>query len=176
MRLFLMPGDTACNGRVWVAFAQFLQMAAQLFLGVVAGPAGIGPLDFLLLTKGALMSAAILALRQAASEAQRVCLDAAVQRTGSLLLVVGAASAVGGVLNTSIAFERFVPEGLGLATLFALFALTVAFKVAQGSSMATCAATAPVAAPIVLASGVHPILAVFATCLGSFMVIPPNDS
>ena len=42
--------------------------------------------------------------------------------------------------------------------------------------MATFAAVAPVAAPIVLASGVDPVAAVFAICLGSFIAILPNDS
>ena len=42
--------------------------------------------------------------------------------------------------------------------------------------MATFAAVAPVAAPIVVASGAEPIAAVFAICLGSFIAILPNDS
>ena len=42
--------------------------------------------------------------------------------------------------------------------------------------MATFAAIAPVAAPVVLASGVNEIAAVFAICLGSFIAILPNDS
>ena len=42
--------------------------------------------------------------------------------------------------------------------------------------MATFAAIAPVAAPIVLVSGVNEIAAVFAICLGSFIAILPNDS
>ncbi len=42
--------------------------------------------------------------------------------------------------------------------------------------MATFAAVAPVAAPIVSASGVDLIAATFAICLGSFIAILPNDS
>ncbi|MEM6849907.1 MAG: permease, partial [Pseudomonadota bacterium] len=72
--------------------------------------------------------------------------------------------------------DRLVPQGSGTATLLALFALTVLFKLAQGSSMATFAAVAPVAAPIVMASGVNGTAAVFAICLGSFIAILPNDS
>jgi GntP family gluconate:H+ symporter len=63
-----------------------------------------------------------------------------------------------------------------LLTLVGLFALTMVFKLAQGSSMATFAAISPVAAPVVLASGVNEIAAVFAICLGSFIAILPNDS
>ena len=42
--------------------------------------------------------------------------------------------------------------------------------------MATFAAIGPVAAPVVLSSGVDAVAAVFAICLGSFIAILPNDS
>lgn len=53
---------------------------------------------------------------------------------------------------------------------------TALFKCVQGSSMATFAAIGPVAAPVVLSSGVDAVAAVFAICLGSFIAILPNDS
>jgi GntP family gluconate:H+ symporter len=93
-----------------------------------------------------------------------------------LLLIIGAASAFGAVLTGLVPLDRFAPEGNGMLVLLALFGLTVLFKLAQGSSMATFAAIAPVAAPIVLASGTNEIAAVFAICLGSFIAILPNDS
>lgn len=166
----------ADSGRLLRAFAPFLVMAGLLILGGVVGETGIGALNFLLLPKGALITAAILALLQTASDDRRACLDSAVRRTGSLLLVIGAASAFGTVLTGMVALDRLVPQGDGALTLIALFVLTVLFKLAQGSSMATFAAVAPVAAPIVLASGVNEIAAVFAICLGSFIAILPNDS
>jgi GntP family gluconate:H+ symporter len=168
--------NAADNGRLLRAFAPFLVMAALLVAGGVVGKTGIGALDFLLLPKGALITAATLALLQTATVERRDCLDSAVRRTGSLLLVIGAASAFGAVLTGLVALDRLVPQGDGVLTLIALFALTVLFKLAQGSSMATFAAIAPVAAPIVLASGVNEIAAVFAICLGSFIAILPNDS
>jgi len=164
------------NGRLLWAFAPFMVMAGLLILGGVVGPTGIGALDFFFLPKGALITAAILALLQTASDARRACMDSAVRRTGSLLLVIGAASAFGTVLTGLVTLDRLVPQGDGALTLIALFALTVLFKLAQGSSMATFAAIAPVAAPIVLASGVNETAAVFAICLGSFIAILPNDS
>jgi GntP family gluconate:H+ symporter len=91
-------------------------------------------------------------------------------------LVIGAASAFGTVLTGMVALDQLMPQGGGMFTLIALFSLTVLFKLAQGSSMATFAAIAPVAAPVVLASGVNEIAAVFAICLGSFIAILPNDS
>ncbi|MEO1457986.1 MAG: permease [Pseudomonadota bacterium] len=164
------------NGRLLRAFAPFVVMAALLVAGGVIGTTGMGALDFLLLPKGALITAAILALLQTAPDARRTCLDSAVRRTGSLLLVIGAASAFGAVLTGMLALDSLLPQGDGMLTLLALFALTVLFKLAQGSSMATFAAIAPVAAPIVMASGVNEIAAVFAICLGSFIAILPNDS
>jgi len=164
------------SGHLLRAFVPFLVMAALLVAGGIVGTTGIGTLDFLLLPKGALITAAILAVLQTSPDARRDCLDSAVRRTGSLLLVIGAASAFGAVLTGMLALDRFVPQGDGMLTLIALFALTVLFKLAQGSSMATFAAIAPVAAPIVMASGVNEIAAVFAICLGSFIAILPNDS
>ncbi|WP_170107203.1 GntT/GntP/DsdX family permease [Roseibium marinum] len=168
--------DQKSDGRLWVTFAPFVVMAGLLTVGGLVGRTGIGVLDFLLFPKGALIAAAILALLQTPAAARRDCLDSAVRRTGSLLLVIGAASAFGAVLTGMVALDRLVPPGSGTLTLLALFALTVLFKLAQGSSMATFAAVAPVAAPIVVASGVDPIAAVFAICLGSFVAILPNDS
>jgi len=164
------------DGRLLITFAPFLVMTALLMLGGVAGQTGIGPIDFLLMPKGALLCAAILALLQSPVATRRDCLDSAVRRTGSLLLVIGAASAFGAVLTGLVPLEALVPTGSGLITLVALFLLTVIFKLAQGSSMATFAAVAPVAAPIVVASGADPVAAVFAICLGSFIAILPNDS
>lgn len=79
------------------------------------------------------------------------------------------------MLTSLVSQDRLVSQGSGVLTLIALFSLTVLFKLAQGSSMATFAAIGPVAAPIVLASGVNVIAAVFAICLGSFIAILPND-
>ena len=174
-----IPGETKDDPdskRLLRAFAPFLVIAALVGLGSLIGPTGIGALDFLLLPKGALIIAAILALLQTSPDQRRECLDSAVRRTGSLLLVIGAASAFGAVLTGLVPFDHLAPRGDGALTLIALFALTVLFKLLQGSSMTTFAAIAPVAAPVVAASGANEIAAVFAICLGSFVAILPNDS
>lgn len=168
--------DPTANRQLIIALSPFLVMAVLLILGGVIGSTTISIIDFLLLPKGALLVAAGIALLQTPVDARRDCLDSAVRRTGSLLLIIGAASAFGAVLTGLVALDRLVPQGDGLLTLIALFALTVLFKLAQGSSMATFAAIAPVAAPLVIASGVNEIAAVFAICLGSFIAILPNDS
>lgn len=168
--------DTDGGGHLLIAFTPFLVMTGLLILGGAIGHTGISVLDFLFMPKGALVTAATVALLQTPAEARRACLDSAVRLTGSLLLVIGAASAFGAVLTGVLALERLVPQGNGMLTLVALFALTVVFKLTQGSSMATFAAIAPVAAPVIASSGVNEIGAVFAICLGSFIAILPNDS
>lgn len=164
------------KGQLLITFGPFLMIAVLLGLGGVLGQTGIGLVDFLLLPKGALMIAALLSLLQVPADARRACLDSAVRRTGSLLLVIGAASAFGAILTSVVPLEGLVAQGRGSLTLIALFCVTVLFKLAQGSSMATFAAVAPVAAPILLESGANPVAAVFAICLGSFIAILPNDS
>ncbi len=167
----------ALNSRhLFITFAPFLAMAGLLFIGGAIGQTGLGLLDFLLTPKGALWAAAILALLQTPLQKRRECLDSAVRRSGSLLLIIGAAGAFGAVLTGTVNIDRFVPQGSGMLTLMGLFVLTALFKLAQGSSMATFAAVGPVASPIVMASGVNDIAAVFAICLGSFIAILPNDS
>ncbi|MEM9348668.1 MAG: permease [Pseudomonadota bacterium] len=168
--------SNADKRRIVILFSPFILMASLLTLGALLGETGIAALDFILLPKGALLCAALLALAQIPRDNRRTCLDASVRRTGSLLLLIGAASAFGAVLNTVLPLGNLMPEGSGILTLLALFVLTVGFKLAQGSSMATFAAVAPVAAPIVAASGADPLAAVFAICLGSFIAILPNDS
>lgn len=170
------PEPAPASGRLWIAFAPFVLMAALLALGGLAGQTGLAAADFFLSPKGALIAAAVLAVAQTPASARRGCMEAAVRRTGSLLLLIGAASAFGAAVTGAVPLDRLVPEGGGPLTLLALFALTAAFKLAQGSSMATFAAVSPVAAPIVAASGTDPLAAVFAICLGSFVAILPNDS
>lgn len=166
----------ASSSNLIVTFLPFVLLATLLVVGSFVDETGNGALDFILMPKGALLSAAIFSLLQIPPDARRGCLDSAVRRTGSLLLIIGSASAFGAVLTGLVSLDRFAPQDNGVLTLLALFALTVLFKLAQGSSMATFAAIAPVAAPIVVASGVNPIAAVFAICLGSFVAILPNDS
>ncbi|MEM6384186.1 MAG: permease [Pseudomonadota bacterium] len=172
------PGERALpsDQNLLITFAPFVLMSVLLLAGGVIDSTGSGLVDFLLLPKGALMCAAVLALLQMPPGIRRDCLDSAVRRTASLLLVIGAASAFGAILTGMVPLDRLVPTGSGMLTLVALFTLSVLFKLAQGSSMATFAAVAPVAGPIVVASGMSSTAAVFAICLGSFIAILPNDS
>ena len=136
-------------------------------------------IDFFTLPKGALLLAAIVSLVTLPPALRRDCLDSALRRTGSLLLIIGAASAFGAVLTGVLPLGDWIAGGgamTGLAALVGLFLLTALFKLVQGSSMATFATITPVAAPIVAAADLPPVAAVFAICFGSFIAILPNDS
>lgn len=156
--------------------APFALLAILLVAGAIADLGSMRLLDLLTQPKGALWAAAALALAQVPASERRACLDSAISRTGSLLLIIGAASAFGAILTTVVPVGGIVAAQSGAAGLLGLFVLTAVFKLAQGSSMATFAAVAPVAAPVVAASGLSPVAAVFAICLGSFVAILPNDS
>lgn len=175
-RLKTHSATASSGGSLLIAFAPFILLATLLGLGGIVGVTGIHVLDFLFLPKGALLAAAILALAQTERSERRACFESAVRRTASLLLVIGAASAFGAVLTGLVSLTDLVPQGGGTGALLGIFGLTVAFKLTQGSSMATFAAVAPVAAPVVAASGLATEAAVFAICLGSFIAILPNDS
>jgi len=166
--------DKSLRG-VLATFAPFVLLAALLIGGALIGSTATA-IDFLFQPKGALLAAAVLALMHVPSSERRACLDSAIRRTGALLLVIGAASAFGAVLLAVVPLGGLLPSGNGLVMLLGLFGLTVLFKLAQGSSMATFAAIAPVTAPLVAASDLDPVAAIFAICLGSFVAILPNDS
>lgn len=103
-------------------------------------------------------------------------INGAIRRAGSLLLIIGAASAFSAFVTAIVDMGGIFGRATGASALLSLFLMTAVFKLLQGSSMATFAAAGPVAVPVVAASGVSPALAVIAVCLGSFVAILPNDS
>lgn len=170
-------GGAGARGSMRAVLSPFLVMAALLSAGAAFDLSAIPLLDFATRPKGALFAAALWALAGIRAEQRRECLDSAVRRTGSLLLLIGAAGALGAVLTGLLPVAALFGGAPGPQTaLVALFAAAMLFKAVQGSSMATFAAVTPIAAPMVAASGVDPLAAVFALCLGSFIGILPNDS
>ena len=161
---------------IWSVVSPFILLTLLLLVGAFFDLSNWPVLDFLTNAKGALILAAAIALSSVAPQKRRDCLDTAISRTGSLLLIIGAASAFGGVLIHVVPIANFIPSESGITGIIGLFMLTAIFKLAQGSSMATFAAVTPIAAPIVAASSLSPAAAVFAICLGSFVAILPNDS
>ena len=132
--------------------------------------------DFATNPKGALLLSAAVALSMVPQVDRRDCVDSGLRRTGSLLLIIGAASAFSAFCTVVVPVESIFTPQDGAFALISVFALTAVFKLLQGSSMSTFAAAGPVAVPIVAASEVSPIAAVTAICLGSFVAILPNDS
>ena len=157
-------------------FGPFFLLAALLIVGLVTAFPNHVLLDFITQPKGALMLSATVALLRVAKDDRRECLDTAIRQTGALILIIGVASAFGGMLTHLIPLDSFIPAKTGAIGIISLFLLTVAFKLAQGGSMVTFATVAPVAAPLVADMGISPIAAVFSICAGSFVAILPNDS
>lgn len=169
--------EPEAGGSLRVLLMPFLAMAGLLVLGASTDLSAHATLDFLTRPKGALLVAAVWALAGVPASQRRECLDSAVRRTGSMLLLIGAASALGTVLIAGVPGRDLIAAQAGThGVLVILFVAAMVFKVIQGSSMATFAALTPIVAPLVAASGTDPVGAVFALCLGSFVAILPNDS
>lgn len=154
----------------------FAVLTGLLVAGLVLDLSASPVLDFLVNPKGALLAAAVVALAMIAREDRGPCLESGLRRSGSLLVIIGAASALSAALTMVVPIGPVFSGHSGVLALVSLFALTALFKIVQGSSMATFAAVTPIAAPIVAVSGLSPIPAVLAICLGSFIAILPNDS
>lgn len=163
-------------GGIGRMLAPFATLAAALSLGATI--ARDMPLFALLTTpQGALMAAAVVAWLTTPAAQRRSCLERAMQRSASLLLLIGAAAALGSELVTLLSPARLIsglPTGVWAAA--AAFALAAVVKSVQGSSMVTFATVTPLLAPLVAASGLSPAAAVLSVCLGSFAALLPNDS
>ena len=158
------------------ALAPLIVLGCLLVLGGCFNFTGYPLLDFISRPKGALFVAAALALVSTEPASRRECIDIAMRRTGWLLIVCGAASAFGGMISHFISLEKLFPATTSAAAvLFALFVLTMVIKIIYGSSMATFATAGILLGPIVHASTLSPVAAVFAICLGSFVILPTDS-
>jgi GntP family gluconate:H+ symporter len=169
-------GTSAPSLAMLRALLPLVVLGLLLILGAWQKPTTMPILDFITRPKGALLVAAALAVWMTDPARRRESLDAAMSRSASLLLVVGAASAFGLMLTTALPINQLVPSApLGTTMLLALFAATAVFKVAYGSSTVTLATVTPVLAPVIIAAGISPVAAVFAICLGSLVIIPTDS-
>ena len=151
-------------------------LGCLLVLGGSFNFTGYPLLDFISRPKGALFVAAALALINTEPPSRRECIDVAMRRTGWLLIVCGAASAFGGMISHFVSLEKLFPASTSaVVVLFALFVLTMVIKIIYGSSMATFATAGILLGPIVHASTLSPVAAVFAICLGSFVILPTDS-
>lgn len=158
------------------ALSPLIVLGCLLVLGGSFNFTGYPLLDFISHPRGALFVAAALALIGTDPASRRECIDIAMRRTGWLLIVCGAASAFGGMISHFLSLEKIFPATTSAAAvLFTLFVLTMIIKIIYGSSMATFATAGILLGPIVHASTLSPVAAVFAICLGSFVILPTDS-
>jgi GntP family gluconate:H+ symporter len=171
------PGLATAHRLDPVALAPFALIAILLILGATTPLGHLPPIDFLVHPRGALLLAALAALFAVPPGERHEVMTTAVRRTAGLLFVIGTAAAFGALLTTLVPLTDLWPREAGpLAAVLLLFGGAMAFKLIQGSSMATFAAVTAVAGPIVAAAGLSPPAAVLAICLGTIVAVTPNDS
>jgi gluconate:H+ symporter, GntP family len=164
----------------WHRLLPLAALAVLLVLGFALELGAHPALAFLTSPAGALLATSGLAWALVPPEGRRACLDAALERTAPLLLVIGSAAALGAMLSAALPLgalaSTFAARHSPAALIAVLFGVTALFKVVNGSSMATFAAVPPVLAPAVAASGLDRTAAAYAVCLGAFVAVLPNDS
>lgn len=173
---YLPNAEAGSQGSSMLALLPFAVMAVLLVAGVAFDFGANVWLDFLTNPKGALLVSAAVALAMIPQGARRGAVDKGLRRAAGLLVIIGAASAFSAILTQVVPVDAIFANQTGIFAILSVFMLTALFKLLQGSSMSTFAAVAPVAAPIIAASGASPSVAVIAICLGSFIAILPNDS
>src|SRR5208337_2582415 len=82
----------------------------------------------------------------------------------------------GGMISHFVPLNQILPTTTSaVGVLVTLFLMTMIIKLIYGSAMATFATAAALLAPVVHATSVPPIAAVFAICLGSFAILPTDS-
>ena len=157
-----------------------LCLAALLVAGFMLNSSANTVLRFFTSPVGALVGTSVLTYAMISPEIRRECLESAMRRSASLLLVIGSAMALGEILTETLSLEDiatyFQGQHSSLVLIIFLFAVTSLFKVLNGSSMATFAAVPPLLSPVIANSSISLETAVYAICLGSFVAALPNDS
>lgn len=161
-------------------FAPFMVLLGLIISGSIFTAAGFTAPSFiayLLDPKCALLMAAICALAFVPTEQRTDVIEKGVRRTTPLLLMIGAASALGAMMAATLPFAAIAQAlaSTGLATL-ALFLLAAALKLSKGSSMATFAGAGGIVAALLPGLGLSGEAATLALCAGAFVAIAPNDS
>jgi len=168
----------AKQGGDWFGFAPFAVLAGLLLAGWLLDVRSLPVIGFFVQPKGALLMAGVAAWIGTPAPFRRECVDSAVRRTTGLLLLIGAASAFGGMVTSVVPVATLLPSGEGsqLIGILGLFGLAALLKLLQGSIMATFAAVGPLVSPVVLHLGLPSAVAVYAICIGALIAIVPNDN
>ena len=132
----------------------------------------------------ALLTGIILAFagsRQWTKDSLAMLLHDAVEKAGSILVIIGAGGAFGAILAATKMGDR-LSDALPLSTLGILFPflLTFVLKTAQGSSTVAIITAASIVKPLLpalgLASGNGPLLCVLSMGAGSMLLSHANDA
>jgi gluconate:H+ symporter, GntP family len=169
------------EGRLpWHLLMPLLLLVGLLVIGFVLRAASVTlppAADFLVSPKGSLFAAAAAALIPLTREDRSEAVASSLKRSGPLLLTIGAASALGMMITTTLPIVRLASVLVGTGLILpSLFIFTAIFKLAKGSSMATFAGTTGIVAPLLPAIHVSPVSVTLAMCAGAFVTITPNDS
>ena len=163
----------------WSLVRALLPLIVLGLLLVVGGTINLSafPLfDFVSRPKGALLVSAVFALVQTKPESRRECMDWALRRSSWLLLVIGAAGALGSMVMHLFPLAQILPANISDGSvMLVLFGVAMLLKLIHGSSLATFAVATPLLAPIVHAAAIHPAAAVFAICLGTIAILPTDS-
>lgn len=102
-----ITGETpaALKFRALRPLAPFAIMALLLVIGAMSDFSTLPVVEFATVPKGALLIGAVVAILDCPNADRRACLDSSVRRTGSLLLVIGAAMAFGAMLTKLVAIS-----------------------------------------------------------------------
>ena len=102
----------------------------------------------------------------------------ATSSAGLILLITGAGGALGNVINASGIGDYLVAtmQGLSISLIVLGFVLSQVLRAAQGSTTVALVTTSAILGPLVVGTGVSPVLVGLATCAGGIGLSLPNDS
>lgn len=102
----------------------------------------------------------------------------AAEASGMILLITGAGGAFGYIVNQSGIGNYLVDTmtGMNISLLVTSFILAAILRGALGSSTVALVTTSSILGPIVLQSGVSPLMIALAICTGGMCMSLPNDS
>ncbi|MBT5264651.1 MAG: hypothetical protein HOL85_07465, partial [Rhodospirillaceae bacterium] len=105
--------DSPAPAGEWRAFSPFAVLAGLLVTGWTLDLAAWPVLDFFTRPKGALLVAAVWSYFDTPVEHRREGLESSIRRTSGLLIVVGAASAVGAIATAVVPIDHLLPDASG---------------------------------------------------------------
>ena len=121
---------------------------------------------------------AIVLLRKYILQNTNALIIEAAEASGMILLITGAGGAFGYIVNQSGIGDYLVTTmtELNIPLLVTCFLLAAILRGAQGSSTVSLVASSTILGPVILQSGVSPLMAGLAICAGGICLSLPNDS